>query len=256
MAQSETVSLQRVLVWSGAVLRHIRAITVAFMGSALFSLPAWLKPLLPVEYTKQLDKWSAFSAEPQVYWYLAVACMLIGILCASFLAWNEERAEAENMRHLASQNEPNLEITIQGFVHGVDSVNQAKVSVLLIVEVKNLGADSIADHYELSAMTFDGRKIIGTGALMPEKFDMHGDWGVVTYYGEDWLYKKTGTEPVRRGAKTVGILLFTFEVPRMLLNVDTLELTARDVRGNILKAGVNPQSRKGSPLYYPGLKRS
>src|SRR6266446_6448146 len=103
MAQPATgVSLWRFLAWVWVVMRHTKALITAFVGCFLFSLPAWLKPLLRPELQQNLDEWTAFAGEPQTYWYFAIGFFLIGILCASFLAWNEEKDElAEKLHELS-----------------------------------------------------------------------------------------------------------------------------------------------------------
>jgi len=79
-----------------AVMRHFGALTITLIGSALLSVPSWVRSLLSEHSAQSFDRYVTLS--PHTYRYLAGAFFFFGFMYASFLAWNEERDEVETFK--------------------------------------------------------------------------------------------------------------------------------------------------------------
>jgi hypothetical protein len=80
---------RRFLAWIWAVMRHGWTLLAAFLGSFLLTIPTWIGPLLPPAAARRMNESLALSVH--TYRLSAAIFLGLGILYASFLAWNEER---------------------------------------------------------------------------------------------------------------------------------------------------------------------
>jgi hypothetical protein len=134
-----------------------------------------------------------------------------------------------------------------------------ETSVVLVVNVKNLGAPSIVDGYFLTATLKDGRKHSAVQYFFPEFIRLTGSSGTITYYGKDAIEEKTGTSPIEHNGKRTGVLWFRFPtIPFQEFSQEGTELTlsARDVNGEVTKTSAVIHPGRHDPLTFPtGITR-
>jgi len=214
---------------------------VAFMsGIASVAIAVWL----------QLTKRPWIS--PKVFW-------LIGGLCLFFAFFSVWRKEHILLLTQQLQDRPNLIGELIAINHHLipAGLGHQGTAILAVMQIKNLGADSIVENYEMSAVV-GGNRVEGVLHTIPRSLSLTGPSykGSLTYYGKDSLYDKTSSGPVRRGSKVVGILWAWFEgVPGESVDTTTLELRFKDVAGK--SYSVKMGEIKGHvPGYYPGLSQA
>jgi hypothetical protein len=78
--------LQRMLAFGWAVMRHGWALLATLLGSFVLSVPSWIDPLLSPAKAQKLTELLTIS--PHTYRYLAAVFFVLGLMYASFLAWN------------------------------------------------------------------------------------------------------------------------------------------------------------------------
>src|SRR5687768_4290143 len=102
----ESKLLRRFLAYWWALMRHTTALLLAFVSGGIVSAIPWVRPLLPRQYGLFVDALGNTIGES--YGYFALACVAIGFFVASFLAWNEERDEIENLASRIHESKPIL----------------------------------------------------------------------------------------------------------------------------------------------------
>ncbi len=191
-------------------------------------------------------------------WWAWVIGFLLCFAAAQFMAWNEE-----NGKSLALQYELN-ELTLPQFRGVISIVNnhspatvepEFSCSVVLVAELYNVGAPSIADKYLLTA-NIDGHEIYGFHRVLPESLTLQGSYGEVKYFRADALPGKTVT-PIPKGGKAAGVLWFLFKEvtpsPNLALS---LTLSFCDVHGKrwYVKMPENDHvTATNRPIYNPGI---
>jgi hypothetical protein len=81
--------LRRFLAWMWAVMRHGWALSAAFLGSFVLTIPTWIGPLLSPAAAKRMN--DSLTLSVHAYRLSAAIFLSLGVLYASFLAWDEER---------------------------------------------------------------------------------------------------------------------------------------------------------------------
>lgn len=140
------------------MIRHGIVLIVGFVGSSLISLPAWVKPLLSKRYATAIDTVSLRLGQPATYWHLAIVFFGFSILYASFLAWNEERDELENLLQKQPSNEPDLEGQLSPFSRFVFPDNDWP-HLEMHVEIINRGAPTIVHRFGMWVYWPTGKKL-------------------------------------------------------------------------------------------------
>jgi hypothetical protein len=169
---------------------------------------------------------------------------LAGFLLASFFSvWYSER--------------PGLIAVLNGVYRGQEVVSgQIIPTALLLVEVRNSGAPSIATAWKMD-VTVNGKAIQGRSMAItkPVVLNVPGN-PTRTYLPSNYLADKTVKQPIPQGGLVAGMLLIHFTS----LNVTDLKavpdsdihVTFEDVKGRKYKA-INKAHDRGIDLTYPGL---
>src|SRR5450755_3509231 len=127
------------------------------------------------------------------WWFGAAA--IVCIVLASARIWT-----SEHRKWLAelNQNQPGLIgkiVTINR--HVVTNGNKTVgTGVLAVIEIRNLGADSIADSFKVSIVS-NKKRVFGELHTIPKKLELEGpDYeGKGVYFEKDEIYSKTASDP-------------------------------------------------------------
>lgn len=175
--------------WS--FVRSVLAAWVALVtGVASFGISVWL------------DLTGAPAIESGVLRLIAG----LALLYSFFAAW---RSEHRQVQALGDRYLPKLIGEIQQLVIPASKEGEPAF-VVIILTIKNLGADSIVENYWVTA-TVGNREIPGTLHVVPDPLVLKGaSGGAKTYHAGDSLLEKTMTQPVVRGSQVIGLLLASF----------------------------------------------
>lgn len=222
-----------IAVWSGPSL----ALAIAIFG--------WLtgKEVLP----------------PWILWGMAGFCIAL----AMFYAWVDEHEKlqaankslAEAHDQLKTLKTPNLRAVIQSISQHPIPGYQDTIGVLFVIEVRNLGAPSIADHWRAVLAMENGNKFKGIAQVIPQHLTLTGPAGTVHYYERDTISNKIGEDALPNGSKKTGIIWFGFEgVSTKLLpfKSDMFTLSFTDATGHRITA-LNKTDTPDLVAHYPGL---
>jgi hypothetical protein len=150
---------RRLLAWVWAVTQHSYAVVGTIAGSTfVLALPWIVSHLLPEPVSERLVL--AQNLPTHIYHLLSFAILLVGLLYASFLAWNEERdlfeASAKSQRsveqELLDKTRPQFvaEIT-EVFING-DHAQPDWVKLYIFLTIRNQGAESSVDRWILKVV--------------------------------------------------------------------------------------------------------
>ena len=204
LAETFTKRRKRFVAYCWAVTKHAKALLLSFIGGFLISIPAWIKPLLPPEGVKWLDRWTAFVAEPQTYWYAAIICFALGFFYANFLAWNEERDEIDNLASQLHEAEPVLTTSSSGWDYVIDHFVTAyhkfepQQMLRLSIEVVNSGANTSLRGWQGYYTLADGKRTLLSDAMF--------DRGVSSVVGQVNLV--VDERMLERGGRRLGWVQF------------------------------------------------
>jgi hypothetical protein len=189
-------------------------------------------------------------------WTAAAVCFFF----ASVRVWTtEHRAYIKVQSQIQELTQPKLRLTIDEL--GVGQRGKKSItSVLVIANLTNDGAPSIADTWSLKAILTDGRtKLVGTIYIDPTK-PISGSSNVI---GPNWkmspddaLYIKAASKSIQRGDKVRGVLLFdydAFTVEEMSKIGTKFELRCSDVKNTIIEQELTFDAKRVPFQYYPGL---
>jgi hypothetical protein len=187
----------------------------------------------------------------KIFGILAFFCSLLA--CARI--WTtEHRAKDEADGRLDSLTRPDFRIRIDQLNLG--RTEEGRTAITLEVSVRNLGAPSVIDSYQLkmdlpqyAGCTFDLFQIPPGGIVM---HDLVGK--PRAFPPGSALFDKAATQPIVTGGKAVGILLYLtscIKVDSVFQNRSHLQLWITDVTGKQVLAQ-NPNISRGEALYYPG----
>jgi hypothetical protein len=154
------------LAFGWSVMRHTTALLLTLIGTAILSVPAWVRPLLSPAAQRALDRWDVLPAS--VYPHLAETVFVIGFVLACFFAWEEERQESEKQRKEkerleALRDQPDIVASIihPSGPHQPDT----PFDIVLRLELNNQGGKGRVDGWSLN---IDSPK--GPGwAILPKK---------------------------------------------------------------------------------------
>jgi len=177
-----------------------------------------------------------FTKKPELptrsFWGLAIACLLY----AFFAAWRAEHVEVLAER---TKNKPDLRGLILQ-IHNHPSPNGSGSRVLTVVQIKNLGAESIVDGYTATVRTGDGGLVKGTLLALPDTIDLDGPQGMITFSGKEALYAKSSS-PIPRGGMMTGLLWAAFPtLQKDTYDALTIEVAFNDVLGKKYVATFTP----------------
>ena len=209
--------------------------------------------------------WGYFANDPNVahrlLWPVAAVCLFY----ACFRAWRTERKAAqEKDADLLDEKHKNQELReevrrgrepdlrgefVQAVFHYVG--DRPGCGLLLWVEIRNRGADSIAERYSLTATTDSGRALHPQLQTLPAEITLPS--GQVLY-GRDNLYDRTALEPIKRGAKAAGILWAWFDdAGQEEARHSKMTLTFSDVNGKKYTVEGHGGGPEGQLRHIPGL---
>lgn len=184
---------------------------------------------------------------------------ILGLLLAFFLAWRREHSALASERAVRERLErasaPDLSgsVILQTATFNMDETypdgSRSKMAgALFVIEIRNLGADSVVDYWAAWA-TLDGHRFRAALRQIPDRMEMPNG---ATYYNKDAIYEKTATEPIKRGAKAVGILFVAF--PHMTLEgvqASSIEVEFKDIVGRSYT--ITQKSHDAGIGHYPGM---
>jgi hypothetical protein len=180
-------------------------------------------------------------------WYIAaVAAAFLG---ANFYAWRDQRADAINatageqtaqeqagdlqsrLNDQKDYNTPDIQVSLQNvwfFKRGKNN------ELYMVVDVRNTGADSIADYWEVYIYNSSHTKeYVLPLHRIDNPFSFPTVAGKMLYKPSYWLPDRTLPDPVRRGGDIKGILVSIFRGPdQKTLDLNSIIVTFNDVNGD------------------------
>jgi hypothetical protein len=139
--------------------------------------------------------------------------------------------------------------------HPISDRTRSGTAVLLIVEIRNEGADSLVDSFEVTAES-DGVRTLGELHHVPKSLSLSGPKykGPLVYYGKDEIFTKTALDPIRRGSKAVGLIWAWFpKIAPQTFDVKSLRVSCADIRRKRYTIGLEKDFMPSQPMYVPGL---
>src|ERR1035437_4315576 len=241
-----------VTYWKAVV--HRRRWTVLTPAPILVTLTQWL-----INHFSSLPADLKTASIWQAPWWIWMLSFLACFSVAQFLAWREEYTTASMLEaELRDQRNSQFEGQIVQVNHHAPPIHLAAMgyscSVVIVSEIKNLGAVSILDAYKLT-IAVDGRERCGDNYALPDTMTLQGTYGVIKYFNTDALYRKTMT-PIPRGGKIAGVLWFLFkDITPSAFDATSMTLCFSDVRGKRWSIKVMPgEVQHNVPLLVPGVR--
>jgi hypothetical protein len=205
-----------------------------------------------------------YYREKSISWHLTKWVLLFFVLAAFFLAWREERHKAlalnEELKNKTTEFEkrfkPQLECRFDQWTFFEVSNKPGKAFLIIQIALKNEGAPSFVEGWQLTLTMPDGKVYQGYPTLMTDIpfFDLGPN---LRLYQEDCLYLKHVDDPIETGGRRPGWVLFRFDGAKdYLYNPNaTMDLSYVDVQGTIYhtKQVVHGEGH-GESLYFPGFK--
>lgn len=181
------------------------------------------------------------------------------IMLASYQAWMDEHQALLAERVLHS---PRLEIELleASLFSKLDDPNST--GILLIANLNNRGAPSVASHWELDVEIPNNPMLkADLGYMKTDEIRMQrfpGDPEMRQLFASDLLYDKAGSNPIPTGGSVTGWLLFFLDgIPYHKSEHPSSVLTLRfqDIAGHVytVRKPLGPFMKK--PVTYPGLQR-
>lgn len=177
--------LDRFLAYVWAVIKHMKVLVFGFIGSgALASIP-WIIPLLPEKYVELLSLLAIAVSEPLVYYYLAIAFLILCIFLASFLAWNEIREALEQKNNELDATRPKLTGHISAYKLG----NWGNgLAAIVDIELVNSGAPTGVREWQAFVRLRNGRSAgFSTAMFVDDVPEIEGKRNLVR---DDWYLKQ------------------------------------------------------------------
>lgn len=173
--------------------------------------------------------------------------LICGFLVSIFDTWREEY----NKTH------PGLRIEIVQIGVG-DGYTKDDSKIFLTAAVSNVGDPTIADAWRLSIQPVGGATVSAETAYVDPSNPIvlnFSNGQQTKLNGSDVLYNKTMTGPIQSGMKEVGILAFTVNLPRELLEkVGTkFTLQCKDVDENIVQTTREWSGKNTDLMFFPGM---
>lgn len=196
--------------------------------------------------------------QKRIFW----GCMRIAFIISALLLWGLEHQALIKSKHLYEETTvPDLRSEIDASITGQiattlkDGTKRlGPIGILLYVNIRDLGADSIAEGYKLAVYDPQGI-LIGEGSLqlLPEDFNV----GSLKISNEDMLTAKSEETPIPKGGAKKGYLFFVINVPNAaaIQQLGTrFVVTFNDVTGKSYSVDcvVSPRTLRSMPMWYPG----
>jgi hypothetical protein len=205
--------------------------------------------------------------EKTLDWKLYLILLGLLFVWACFLAWRDERNDrrkanetnTELVKRLDSLSSPDFHGTIQEvnwhpIPKGIVPRKENGIALLLTIEVRNLGAESIVDGYAVT-VSISGHRTLGILQMIPQTLTASGETGTKVYYGKDAMYNKTTR--ILHNDKAVGTLWAWFVgATESSLDPLSVEVSFKDINGKLYTAVPGPTTGDSSTKYYPGLSIS
>jgi hypothetical protein len=208
------------------------------------------------------ERLSGHTLSKRMYVSIFIFIFLVG---AFFVAWREQYQAVQAAKGETQKVEKKLgELTNPGLVLHIDQLgigDSAEIPtllrVLIVANLTNVGAPSIAESWELLVVLPDGSK--------------HGPFPTVFIDPKapivfrnpnfklspaDALYNKT-MQPIQKGDKKRGVLIFPlFGLERKVVEKTGTEfiLSAKDVNDKLVSTERDWDKGGGQFQYYPGLE--
>jgi len=195
------------------------------------------------------ERWSRQNIPTWIY----VSILIFFLFCACYLAWrDEQRRRMKAEQHLTEERE-SKQSKFSASIHQVFSGDMPQpsgrtaVGLIMLVEVKNTGAESAAEGWTLHLQSKDFELTVKPSMIedVCPLYDGNGNV-IATLRGQEALYEKAMT-PIRRGVPVRGWL--RYHVP---------DLTAAQIRRPGVVATISFQDMLGEvpytsePYYFSG----
>jgi hypothetical protein len=221
--------------WESVVLGGIATIL-------LWSYPQLVQALGYVQ-VKDAPAWLTYSG------------IVLGALIACYRSWSDQRSMlAEAQRKLESLTKPKLEIRFLQMTFGPAPDH---IFIAIETEVRNTGAPSICDGYQLVIVTPDGSTYHPSAVFVPGQTRLeYINAAAKTFEASEHLAKKTSSDPIQTGAKRTGILTYTISGLSMQQLCDpktAFEIRSLDVYGNPVVGRYVGGNTTATPSAFPGI---
>ncbi len=217
-----------------ALLSGIGSVVLLILGLTIF-------------YKKDTPRWVVLS--------VAAVCFF----CAAARIWTtEHRTLVKTRDDLLALNSPQLVLTIDELGVGTLRLGQQSQSgIMVVANLVNRGAPSIAEDWVLSALLTDGRSASAGTMYVDPRGGLRGkgdlNW---TVSGKDALYDKAANRAIQKGEKLRGVLAFRFKqfTEEELKTTGTkYRLQCVDVNGKGLQAEFTFTGNSHPYYYLPGV---
>lgn len=196
---------------------------------------------------------AATRASSRWLFFASCTAALIMFLVALYLAWRDKAVQVrtlDNQIHAFKSELKNRHPRLQGQILQLNVFSIATESgdvtgALIVLEIKNSGADTIVERYSLGAIV-DGQGCKGSLYAIPSTLSLPGSQGVNTFSSKDAIYEKTSTEPIKTGGRVTGVLLARFPgLAREQLNAQNVFVRFSDINGTEYEAKMGALDTSG-----------
>ena len=200
-------------------------------------------------------------------WLVYAGC--IAFCFGAYKAWEGERtnntalmaANASLNQQLASLVQPDLHLDIDNIGTGnLKPGNILGVGLMVTANLTNKGAPSVADGWTLEIKFADGRDFKGTPDYINPQKNISWDDPGKSYISsaDDALYNLAATNPIQRGARVRGRLIFIvpFSIKDLIHRGNMFILRCQDIDGKVIEGSRTPDFIGDSTdkyPYFPGL---
>ncbi len=230
----------------------------------------WLAVLYGVPFAV-LGVMERVRGKPLLERGLYVVAITVAFLVANFLVWNdgksaettaiagEQTAQLQEgdlqskLDYQEDYNTPNLQVSVQNvWMFPVGKLYE----LYMIVDVRNLGAPSLIDYWEVYIWDRFGRQVLLPTHRFDSPFSFPTSYGRMKYKPTYWLPDETYPAPIPRGGGTKGILICLFQSPDVKnFNLQTIHISFNDVRGVTDWSMVVPYTVNSAAVSPPELDR-
>jgi hypothetical protein len=217
-----------------------------------------------------IDVWER-SRGKTVPWKVYVWFIAVGASIGVFTTWLGSHRDIEQLSkdkitleaEIQSLKYPKFKIKIEKVFTHMQPIMELKTLgtvVILIVSLENSGADSFAKWQPLNVRTSKGTILNGQLKATSDNTQSTinlGDNIELTWWGTDALYNKTLRNPIKRGARDIGVLEYVLiEQEGFIAQAGTeFNLSLIDVTGKQHSTVYAFETSQGIKLEcYPGLK--
>jgi hypothetical protein len=196
---------------------------------------------------EQVPRWA--------FWGAAIVCVLL----ASARVWStEHRKVLELQMQVDEFKNPNLTCSIDQVSAGRRPEDSNEIAIVaLVVSIRNTGAPSSIEQYDLRVRTSGGGQLSGQRLTIPPHYQFTYPNRTIELNPQLDLNHKT-VNPVAHNALKRGYLLFAIpgtSLTRLEGMALDYEITFKDINGKQLNCsrGAQDQSGPGNWLDFPGI---